>query len=266
MITDVKTVINDLTGWLRDKVEAAGKDGVVIGLSGGIDSAVACGLAIAALGPNRVTAVWLPCYSSPASKDDAEQVAKQYGIKLETLDLGPAFDTFTDATQHVFGDNSMLVAGNIKARLRMIALYAYANSRNLLVLGTTNKTEHTFGYYTKWGDGAVDLEIIQDLYKDEVRLVARHLPIVPPLNIITKDPSADLAPGQTDEIEIGATYKDMNAYARVANTDSTLALMSEETQNILLARIKANMHKMDPPPSPFIHRRRPQDPLDEQIN
>ena len=142
--------------------------------------------------------------------------------------------------------------GNIKARLRMIVLYGIANSRNLLVLGTTNKTEMVLGYYTKWGDGAVDLEILADLYKDEVYAVGRSLTPQVPEGVLTKAPSADLYLGQTDEGEIGATYAEMDSFARVAGGDSNFALLDEEIQVKLIARVKANLHKGTSPPIPTV--------------
>lgn len=254
MITSVKTVINTLTGWIRDEVNRAEADGVVLGISGGIDSAVACGLALEALGPDKVSPVWLPCHSSVEDYTAANLVAETYGITLiKTVDLGPSFDVLVNAlaiSPELSQDS--VAAGNVKARLRTIALYGFANKENLLVLGTTNKTEATFGYFTKGGDGMVDLEPLGDLYKNEVRLVGAHLPIPVPHEIIVRTPSAGLHPDQTDEGELGCSYDDLDTFAKAYNRDATLGLLDDDLNLRLLGHVQRNQHKSNLPPVCYV--------------
>ncbi len=202
-----------ISSWLRERAMAAGARGFVFGLSGGIDSAVVAKLCQFAF-PHRVLGVTLPCYSHPQDEDDARLVASAFAIPVARVDLGPAFDAITESLGHAIRGlprhvesvdiKQQLPDANLKPRLRMASLYFIANSMNYLVAGTGNRSEITLGYYTKYGDGGVDLLPIGGLLKSEVRALARDLGVPEP--IITKPPTAGLWVGQTDEGEMGFTY------------------------------------------------------------
>lgn len=210
---------NALVQWLRDRAEAAGAHGFVVGLSGGIDSAVVVRLCQMAT-PNRVLGVILPCYSHAQDEADACVMADAFGIPTVKVDLTTTFDALTGELHaalkglpgevHVTDIKQQLPEANIKPRLRMTSLYFIANSLNYLVAGTGNRSELTLGYYTKYGDGGCDVLPIGALLKSEVRALARQLGV--PAPIINKAPSAGLWIGQTDEAEMGFTYETLEQY------------------------------------------------------
>ncbi len=189
--------------WIKEKVEEAGAEGVVLGLSGGVDSAVTAALAKRALG-NNVLGLIMPCHSDPTDLEHARLVADRFGIETEYVDLGPVFDCLVASLPR----GSKMAVANLKPRLRMMTLYYFANSRNYLVVGTGNKSELTIGYSTKYGDGGVDILPLGDLLKSQVRELARQVGV--PEAIIAKPPSAGLWAGQTDEGEIGLTYEELD--------------------------------------------------------
>jgi len=190
--------------WIRSQVERAGSEGVVVGLSGGIDSSVVAALAQHALGPNML-GVLMPCNSDPQDAEHARLLADAFGIETVEIDLAAAWEGF----KRSLPAGSGLANANLKPRLRMTALFYVANSRGYLVAGTGNKTEFMIGYFTKYGDGGVDIMPLAGLYKFEVRELARELGV--PAPIIEKPPSAGLWDGQTDEGEIGMTYAELDA-------------------------------------------------------
>lgn len=181
-----KRVEDHIVEWIRDQVKGAGVRHLVIGLSGGVDSSVAAVLAHSAVGADCLTGLIMPCESNPEDTEHARMFAEKFHIHNTKVDLSAVFDTFCP----LFVSHTLTARGNLKARLRMCALYFYANAHNGLVVGTTNKTEMAIGYYTKYGDGGVDIEPIADLYKHEVYELARYLEIPKP--IIFKKPSAGL--------------------------------------------------------------------------
>jgi NAD+ synthase len=190
-----------LTGFIRTEVSRTGRSSVVLGLSGGIDSAVAAYLAVRALGPSSVIALVLPYRSSSAdSLRHAESVVGALGIVAEKVDISPLVDGF----DRVSGKVSRLRLGNVMARARMMVLYDRSEQYGALVLGTSNKTELLLGYGTLWGDLASALNPLGDLYKTQVRALAQHLGV--PAAIRKKPPSADLWPRQSDEADLGFTY------------------------------------------------------------
>lgn len=187
--------------FIRETVEAAGASGVVIGLSGGIDSAVAAALAVRGLGRDRVLGVYLPYRTShPSSLADAKDVADTLGIESEYHEISAMADAFLEG---IPGD-ALLRRGNVMARCRMVMLYDLSARDGSLVLGTGNRTETLLGYATLHGDAAFALNPLGDLYKAEVRALARHLGL--PGIVLSKAPSADLWADQTDEDELGFTY------------------------------------------------------------
>ena len=208
-----------IVAWLRERAESAGARGFVFGLSGGIDSAVVGRLCQIAT-PQRVLGVLMPCYSHPQDEDDARLVATTFTIPLARVDLGPTFDELTEGLHHAVKGlpthvdtidiKQQLPEANAKPRLRMTTLYFLANSLNYLVAGTGNRSEITLGYFTKYGDGGVDLLPIGGLFKSEVRQLAQELGV--PDKIIHKAPTAGLWVGQTDEAEMGFTYDALEKY------------------------------------------------------
>jgi NAD+ synthase len=193
-----------IVNWIRQEVKKAGARGVVLGLSGGVDSSVVAALSVSAVGKNRVLGLLMPCHSQGQDRQDAVLVAKILGIRSKTIDLSGIYDTFIRALPR----GNSLARANLKPRLRMSALYYFANTLNYLVCGTGNKSELMVGYFTKHGDGATDILPIAGLLKKEVRKLARELGI--PSHIITKPPTAGLWSGQTDEGEMGLTYRELD--------------------------------------------------------
>lgn len=189
--------------FVADTVARAGREGVVVGLSGGIDSAVAAALAAAALGPDRVHALCLPhATSNRDSLADALSVAAGLGLAPRTVEITPMVEAFAAACP----DADPVRRGNFMARVRMILLFDASQARRSLVLGTGNRTEWLLGYTTLHGDAACGLNPIGQCYKTEVRLLAAHLGL--PRQVLDKPPSADLWAGQADEDELGFTYAD----------------------------------------------------------
>ncbi len=194
-----------LTKFLHNEITKSGFSKVVLGLSGGIDSALSCYLAVAALGKENVLAIRLPYRkSSQESLSHAQMVIDDLSIASETVDI-------TDIVEPLFAvtpDISAHRMGNVMARARMIVIYDRSVSWNGLVVGTSNKTELLLGYGTIFGDLASAVNPIGDLYKTQVRQLSREMGVPEP--IITKAPSADLTPGQTDEDDFGFTYEEVD--------------------------------------------------------
>jgi NAD+ synthase len=210
--------------WLRQRLTYAGARGFVFGLSGGLDSAVVARLCQSAA-PANVVGVLMPVRSDPQDEADALLVAEHFHIPTVRVDLGPAFDDLTatvrDAMAAIpkeqFPDHPQphdldrkLPLANVKPRLRMTSLYYVANTLNYMVAGTGNRSELAIGYFTKYGDGGVDLLPIGELFKSEVRAAAKSLGV--PDAVIEKPPSAGLWNGQTDEQEMGFTYAELERY------------------------------------------------------
>jgi NAD+ synthase len=194
-----------LVGFLRDETQNAGFTRGVVGLSGGVDSAVTAFLAAEALGREHLRAVMMPyTTSSPDSLADARMVAEALGISAETVDITPT----VDAARTAAGSMDNVRAGNIMARQRMIVLYDVSARDHALVMGTSNKTESLLGYGTLYGDMACAINPLGDLYKTQVWQLAVHLGV--PQRVIDKKPSADLWQGQTDEGELGFSYRDVD--------------------------------------------------------
>ncbi len=212
-----------ISAWLKERIDEAGADRFVLGLSGGIDSAVVAGLCARAVGPERVLAIIMPSSSIPADAEEAHKVAEAFGVKVTTIDLTNVAEAVFSAMpseETLYGEifneeipegsdaRLQLARANVRPRSRMITNYYMANLSRGMVVGTGNKTEYMIGYFTKYGDGGVDLAPLVDLYKFEVRAVARAIGV--PESVITRPPSAGLWEGQTDEDEIGITYNDLD--------------------------------------------------------
>jgi NAD+ synthase len=189
--------------FIHRTLAASGQDGLVVGLSGGIDSAVSAALAARAVGADRVHGLCLPYRTSnPDSLADAQAVAAAIGMAAEVFEITPVVDAFLAARPQA----DAVRRGNVMARVRMITLFDASQARRALVLGTGNRTEWLLGYTTLHGDEACGLNPVAQLYKTEIRLLARYLEL--PDAVLDKAPSADLWQGQSDEEELGFTYAD----------------------------------------------------------
>jgi NAD+ synthase len=238
-----------IEAFIHDHVEDSGARGVVAGLSGGIDSALVATLAARAVGPSRVTCLYLPIEAvNDRDALDARAAAARLKIKLISRDLSRAYQTMAEELDA----RGRRARGNLKARLRMVALYAEANRRNALVLGTGNKSELLTGYFTKWGDGGCDLLPIGDLYKTQVRSMARELKL--PKAVIEKEPTAGLWPGQTDEGELGITYERLDQILLGLELKMVSKEIARRTKIPLAlvekvrARVEGSSHKRRLPP------------------
>lgn len=198
-----------LEKFIRRKVREASARGVVVGLSGGIDSAVVATLCTRALGKRRVTALIMPERETTKKRDmeDALRVAKHLGVEHYVIDFSSVYKEFKIMLP-TFEEGARIPNGNLRARIRMCILYYFSNSRNLLVAGTGNRSELKMGYFTRYGDGGVDFLPIGGLYKTEVRKLAESLGV--PNEIIKKKPSPGLWEGQTAEGELGISYRKLD--------------------------------------------------------
>lgn len=229
---------------IRTAVWESGAEGVVIGISGGIDSAVAAALAVKSLEAKRVLGVFMPAREPSTDEEDARLLAETLGIELLTIPLEAPLKALL-ALPNI--TNTAISAGNASARLRMTVLYNIAAAKNYLVCGTSNKTEYLIGYSTKWGDGAADIQPLLHLYKKDVYTIAKELEI--PESLITKAPSAGFFAGQTDEEEIGMTYKELdNALFSLELNDG---LPNTPLEKQVAELIKKSSHKRKPPANRF---------------
>ncbi|MGF3521934.1 MAG: NAD+ synthase [Candidatus Bathyarchaeia archaeon] len=203
---DLGDVEKRLTRFIKQYVESTETSGIVLGLSGGVDSNTIAALSALAIGGERVMGLILPEKETYNPKDieDAKVVAEKFGIKTQICDITPALEGFYKSIPS-FDPKDRLCKGNIKARSRMIYLYYYANKLNKIVCGSSDKSESMMGYFTKWGDVAADISPIMDLYKTQVRKLAEHLGI--PKELAAKPATPALWPDQSAEGELGIKYE-----------------------------------------------------------
>lgn len=233
-------LVEKISEWIRQKVKEAGAEGVVVGISGGVDSSVVASLAKRAVG-ERLLGVIMPCHSEPLDEKYAWLVVEKLNIKRERLVLDPVYDRFLE----LLPSGKRLTLANLKARLRMATLYFFANNLNYLVVGTGNKSETSIGYFTKYGDGGCDILPLGDLLKTEVKKLARQLGI--PEEIINRVPSAGLWGGQTDEEEIGLTYEDLDEIISAIEAGKR-SLAPQDVVARVKRLIEASQHKRSPVP------------------
>ncbi|RLI27248.1 MAG: NAD(+) synthetase [Candidatus Hecatellales archaeon] len=256
---DAEKVSGRLEKLLASFFKASGSRGVVVGVSGGLDSSTVLTLTVRALGAERVYAVTMPerNVSNPEDVKDAEELAGRLGVKIFKAEIAPVVEALEQAIP-VFNRKEILAWANLKPRIRMVILYYFANRFNLLVAGAGNRTEILMGYFTKFGDGAADFLPLGGLYKTQVRQLASHLGI--PRKILDKTPTAGLWPGQTDEAELGIKYETLDL---ILHGLVDLGLGVEEVANLLgveaslVGRVKstveetAHKRRMAPILSPF---------------
>jgi len=269
MVTDVARphtrvstteIIQDIVAWLRTQFEESNAQRFVLGLSGGIDSAVVCGLCARAAGPERVLGVIMPSNSNPDDAQSASLVATAFKVPTVSVDLTDVTERFyaampeQDALVEALGaghgemwlDAQYLATANVRPRLRMTTLYYLANLCGGLVAGTGNKSEASVGYYTKYGDGGVDLFPIIDLFKFEVRAVASELGV--PQSVIDRPPSAGLWQDQTDEEELGISYKALDEILIAMEHGDTTGLDDALVERVATMN-RVSEHKRRPVPA-----------------
>ncbi len=242
---DLRELTGKLVDWLKAMVKEAGARGLVFGMSGGLDSSVVAVLCKRAL-PNSILGVLMPCYSNPSDIEDARRVAEGFQIETKLIDLSSFLSElyFKLEEKPYSGKEVSKPAANLIPRLRMITLYYFANKFNYLVVGTGNRSEIMMGYFTKYGDGGVDLLPLGGLTKSEVRQLANVLEI--PTEIINKPPSAGLWEGQTDEDEMGITYSELDRIIRGIDKGETPEIPLEKIKKVEEA-IEVSEHKRNLP-------------------
>ncbi|MFQ3308355.1 MAG: NAD+ synthase [Candidatus Nanohaloarchaea archaeon] len=252
---DYEKVADKVHRFLQNKLEETGAEGYVIGVSGGLDSAVGAKMAVDAVGSENVYGWVMP--GDPSNSEnmkDARQLCDKLDLNYREVDIEKVVEDFTGTAPISTGG---VTEGNIRARVRMIYEYMDANKNDLLVLGAGNKTEIKTGYFTKHGDGAVDVRPLADLYKTEVKELAKHIGLGQ--NFIEKQPTAGLWEGQTDEGELGATYSKIDTIMEhILETDLDIERISDKIgiEESEVERFKQmyekSRHKRQQPPSPSL--------------
>lgn len=240
---NIENVAQELVDWIKARVEEAGAKGVVFGLSGGVDSAVVAAAAKKAF-PGNTLGIIMPCHSNEKDEEDAMLLVKSHNLQYKKVILDEVFDTFLSTLEAPEGAPKLAIA-NIKPRLRMITLYFHAAMNNYLVLGTGNKSEFTVGYFTKHGDSGVDLLPLVSFVKHEIWDLARYFNV--PDEIVNKAPSAGLWENQTDEKEMGITYKELDDYILTGEAEERVKAVVDRLNAI--SGHKREMAKMFVPKS-----------------
>ncbi|TDA26670.1 MAG: NAD(+) synthetase [Archaeoglobi archaeon] len=242
---DFERIAERIVDFIREQVEAANAEGVILGLSGGIDSAVVAFLCVRALGREKVLATIMPEKGVTAEEDvaDAIEIAKMLGIEYRVIEISDIVKMLTEK----LGKANKSAEINLKPRVRMMINYYYANGLNRLVAGTGNKSEISIGYFTKYGDGGVDFQPIGDLYKTEIFQFAKFLGV--PEKIIRKKPTAGLFVGQTDEDEIGMSYAELDEILKMIEKGIR---RDDEKFRRVLKLVNGSEHKRRLPPIPKV--------------
>lgn len=238
---NAEQIADRLVSWIREKVSPCGCKGVVLGMSGGLDSSVLAVLCHRAF-PQSTLGLIMPCYSIREDVEDARAVATKFSIPTETVVLDSVFDALLKILPHnkVDPNVSQRAEANLKARLRMLTLYYFANRLGYMVAGSSNRSELSVGYFTKYGDGGVDIMPLGNLVKGQIKELASFLGI--PKQIIDKPPSAGLWEGQTDEGEMGVSYEELDRYLVAGEASDELKVKIE-------SMIATTRHKRQMPPA-----------------
>lgn len=239
---DCIKVESEIVGWMSSMMRKAGSAGLVFGLSGGLDSALVAALSKKAAGDGTLALI-MPCESHPLDTEHAVLAAETFDVKRRFVELTGTYRTILrDMGEPSASGAPRMARANLKPRLRMAALYYFANSLNCMVVGTGNRSEWYVGYSTKFGDSGVDIQPVIGLLKTEIIQLSRHMGV--PEEIIAKPPTAGLWQGQTDEGEMGFTYEQLDRYIETGEADDAVK-----------ARIDgmhlASRHKYVMPPTPF---------------
>jgi len=237
---DMPQTSQKLVQWIKGRVSAANLDGAVFGLSGGIDSSVVAILCHHAFKQNALGLI-IPCHSNPQDEQHALAVAEKFNIPTKKIELDAIYNNLLESFSSGTRGASHLAEANLKARLRMATLYFHANQLGYMVIGSGNKSELAVGYFTKYGDGGVDILPLGSLVKCQVRELAAFLGV--PQDIIDKPPSAGLWHGQTDETEMGCSYEELDNYITGGKASADSRLKIEKM-------IAASYHKLNLPPMP----------------
>jgi len=243
-----------IEAFIAHSVGESGRNGVVLGLSGGVDSALVAKLCADAIGAERVLALALPDGKGGKDAKDARRYAKSLGIEFRIIGIGSIAGTMEKKLKAT--EEDIIARGNLRARARMAALYFVANRENRVVIGTGNKSEILCGYFSKFGDAGVDFQPIGDLYKTQVREMARFLGL--PAAIVEKVPTAGLWPGQTDEGELGISYDELDRILLGIELQmepeaiATKAGVPLERVRHVEALVAANVHKRKMPLIPKV--------------
>jgi len=245
---NIEKNIGKTVEWLKNKVENSGTKGLIVGLSGGIDSAVCAALMKKAF-PDHSLGVILPCSSNIIDREFALKLVEAIDIASTEVNLSAEHESLFNKIAHSLRDHDVrgeqLTNANLKARLRMSTIYAIANSLNYLVIGTDNAAELFTGYFTKYGDGGVDIMPIANITKGEVYEWAEYLNV--PKEIIERQPTAGLWDGQTDENEMGTTYNMIDRYIKGED-------IPKEDEKIILELHNKSQHKRELPSAPPVFR------------
>ncbi|WP_053946968.1 NAD+ synthase [Halolamina sediminis] len=252
---ELEAAREEIVSFIRDTVDAAGAEGAVLGLSGGIDSTLTAYLAVEALGEDGLHGLTMPArVSDEELMSDAEAVAESLGIPYDVIEIEPIAETFDEAYPEGIEDKT--AAGNVRVRTRAVLNYYVANTENRVVLGTGNRSEAMTGYFTKYGDQAVDCNPIGDLYKQQVRQLAAHVGV--PHELVMQTPTAEMWEGQTDEEEMGLNYDHLDAVLALhvdgpLSTAATVRYVdgvTEEHVQRVEELVEGSAHKRSMPPVP----------------
>jgi len=249
---DLPSVEARIKRFIRDYVKKCGANGVVLGVSGGVDSSTTAAIAALALGGHAVLGIALPEEETHNVTDaqHAKLVAGKFGFELETVDISPILRSYFHSLP-IYDASDRLSKGNLKARTRMVCLYYYANRLGKLVCGSSDKSETMIGYFTKWGDAAADISPLMDLYKTQVRQLALHIGI--PKEIATKPSTPALWPGHLAEEELGIKYETLDlilfGLERFMTTEDIAEQLNLPVKLVdgVKKRWLANEHKRRPP-------------------
>ncbi|WP_171006695.1 NAD+ synthase [Halalkalirubrum salinum] len=251
---ELDRVEDHLVSFIRETVEAAGADGATLGLSGGIDSTTTAHLAVEALGTDGLHGLVMPSeVNDPDTMSDAERVATDLGIEYDVIEIQPIAEQFFEAYPDAADDR--MAAGNVYVRTRAVLNYFVANHENRIVLGTGNRSEAMTGYFTKYGDQAVDCNPIGGLYKQQVRQLAAHIGV--DRDLVMQTPTAGMWVDQTDEDELGLDYDTLDAILALhidgpLSTSATIEALDVTAEQIdrVESLVAESEHKRAMPPAP----------------